>query len=58
MENANEHAPSASFFKREAGIENRNVSIYQFPSLGTENTRAEVGNANEHTKANKEKINA
>ena len=34
------------------------LSVYQFPSLGTENTRAETGNANEHTKANKEKINA
>ena len=32
--------------------------FFHFSSLGTENIRAEVGNANEHTKANKEKINA
>ena len=31
--------------------------ITEFPPLGTENTRAEVGNANEHTKANKEEMN-
>ena len=38
-------------------MKSQRISL-SIPSLGTENTRADVGNANEHTEANKEKINA